>query len=75
MLLSKATSAIGEVIQANWLCAPLMLADHETDVIIQSTVRNELKGVSVLTVAHRLQTVMDYDRIVRSPSTDSFLHT
>ncbi|KAJ7794180.1 P-loop containing nucleoside triphosphate hydrolase protein [Mycena olivaceomarginata] len=38
--------------------------DHETDVIIQSTVRNELKGVSVLTVAHRLQTVMDYDRIM-----------
>ncbi|KAJ7857734.1 P-loop containing nucleoside triphosphate hydrolase protein, partial [Mycena olivaceomarginata] len=38
--------------------------DHETDVIIQSTVRNELKSVSVLTVAHRLQTVMDYDRIM-----------
>ena len=39
--------------------------DYETDAVIQSSLRNELKSdVTVITVAHRLQTVMDYDKIV-----------
>ena len=39
--------------------------DHETDEVIQSSLRNELgKDVTVLIVAHRLQTIMDADRIV-----------
>ena len=34
--------------------------------MIQSSLRTELKGdVTVITVAHRLQTIMDYDKIVR----------
>jgi len=41
-----------------------MPPDYQTDVLIQSTLRNELRGVSVLTVAHRLRTIMDYDRIM-----------
>lgn len=49
-LLSIATSAI----------------DYKTDTVIQSSLRNELKGdVTLITVAHRLQTIMDADRIVR----------
>ena len=39
--------------------------DHKTDSVIQSTMRNELgTDVTILTVAHRLQTIMDADKIV-----------
>lgn len=45
-----------------WLIA---IVDHKTDSIIQSSLRNELgSDVTVLTVAHRLQTIMDADKIV-----------
>ncbi|KAF5327412.1 hypothetical protein D9619_003959 [Psilocybe cf. subviscida] len=49
LILDEATSAI----------------DHKTDSIIQTALRHELAAdVSVITVAHRLQTIMDADRIV-----------
>ncbi|KAJ7630177.1 multidrug resistance-associated ABC transporter [Roridomyces roridus] len=48
LILDEATSAI----------------DYRTDSIIQNSLRQELHGVSLLTVAHRLQTVMDADRIM-----------
>ncbi|KAK0473305.1 hypothetical protein IW261DRAFT_1342846 [Armillaria novae-zelandiae] len=39
--------------------------DYKTDTVIQSSLRNELKGdVTLITVAHRLQTIMDADRIL-----------
>lgn len=39
--------------------------DHETDNIIQNTLRRELgSDVTVLTIAHRLQTIIDADKIV-----------
>ena len=39
--------------------------DYETDAIIQQSLRHELMNdVTVITVAHRLQTIMDYDKIV-----------
>ena len=41
------------------------MADYETDTIIQTSLRTELgKDVTLLTVAHRLQTIMDADKIV-----------
>ena len=41
--------------------------DHETDTIIQNTLRKELgSDVTVLTIAHRLQTIIDADKIVCS---------
>lgn len=41
--------------------------DYETDSVIQTSLRNELgKDVTVITIAHRLQTIMDADRIVSS---------
>ena len=41
------------------------LPDYETDTVIQQFLREELgKDVTVLTVAHRLHSVMDADRIV-----------
>ena len=46
-------------------CAATSAIDHDTDAIIQSTLRNELgSDVTVITVAHRLQTIMDNDKIV-----------
>ncbi|KAJ4000261.1 hypothetical protein F5050DRAFT_1804229 [Lentinula boryana] len=38
---------------------------HRTDTIIQDSLRNELKGdITLITVAHRLQTIMDADKIM-----------
>ncbi len=49
--------------------------DHECDARIQRSLRNYLKtGVTLLTVAHRLPTIQDYDRVVRLfPLSPSFL--
>ncbi|KAE9395907.1 P-loop containing nucleoside triphosphate hydrolase protein [Gymnopus androsaceus JB14] len=39
--------------------------DYKTDSIIQDSLRNELKGdITLITVAHRLQTIMDADKIM-----------
>ena len=42
-----------------------MILDYKTDSIIQSTLRHQMgSDVTVITVAHRLQTIMDADKIV-----------
>ncbi|KAJ7104533.1 hypothetical protein B0H15DRAFT_810457 [Mycena belliarum] len=49
LILDEATSAI----------------DYKTDTVIQASLRNELKpDVTVITVAHRLQTILDSDKIM-----------
>ncbi|KAH9059060.1 hypothetical protein EDB87DRAFT_1675205 [Lactarius vividus] len=39
--------------------------DHKTDTIIQTSLRNELRrDVTLITVAHRLQTIIDADKVM-----------
>ncbi|KAF9454753.1 hypothetical protein P691DRAFT_826914, partial [Macrolepiota fuliginosa MF-IS2] len=38
--------------------------DHEMDSAIQKVLRHTLRDVTILAVAHRLRTVMDFDRIM-----------
>jgi ABC-type multidrug transport system fused ATPase/permease subunit len=38
--------------------------DVRTDRLIQETVRSELAGITVLVIAHRLDTVADSDQLI-----------
>lgn len=38
--------------------------DIETDELIQKTIRTQFDNCTILTIAHRLNTIMDSDRII-----------
>ncbi len=43
--------------------------DLETDDLIQSTIRTQFEDCTVFTIAHRLNTIMDYTRYLKSENT------
>ncbi|KAI8360085.1 hypothetical protein B0O80DRAFT_194371 [Mortierella sp. GBAus27b] len=38
--------------------------DHETDARIQATIREEFEESTLLTIAHRLRTIIDFDKVL-----------
>ena len=38
--------------------------DRDTDRLIQSMIRDSFEGVTTMVIAHRLNTIMDFDRIL-----------
>ncbi len=62
---------------------PTSAVDPETDAKIQQVLAHELRGRTILTIAHRLQTLVGYDtvvemeegRVVRVAPPDAFLQT
>ncbi|KAJ7791234.1 hypothetical protein B0H14DRAFT_2625265, partial [Mycena olivaceomarginata] len=75
LILDEATSAIGNHSTTPGLLLTLICPlDYKTDSIIQNSLRQELRGdVSLITVAHRLQTIMDADKIVEFDSPKELL--
>jgi ABC-type multidrug transport system fused ATPase/permease subunit len=38
--------------------------DHATDDLMQEIIRDQFRGCAVITIAHRVRTIMDYDQVI-----------
>lgn len=50
--------------QNNWISFIFICLHNRTDQLIQQTIRDKFAECTVLTVAHRLNTIIDSDRIL-----------
>ena len=48
----------------NWAIPDKILNFHRTDELIHLTIREKFKNCTILTIAHRLNTIMDSDRVM-----------
>ncbi|KAI9179273.1 hypothetical protein H9P43_005936 [Blastocladiella emersonii ATCC 22665] len=38
--------------------------DHASDAVVQATLRTEFVGCTIITIAHRINTIVDYDKVL-----------
>jgi ABC-type multidrug transport system fused ATPase/permease subunit len=54
----------GKLVIDNVDISQIGLVDLDTDKVVQALIRKEFANCTVLTIAHRIATVMDHDKIV-----------
>ena len=66
LILDEATASLGKLGGLSSWSLILITAriDHATDTLVQESLRNEFKDCTLITVAHRLQTIMNSDKIL-----------